>query len=91
VSKSVRTKVPDFRDLCRSLQFSPNSGVGIWESAEFDRARKNPVLRSKEFGKLFTGFEPNQEFARKVERFRRAFRFNVVHDLLDDAPPDAQP
>ena len=38
MSKGVRTQVPNFREVSSSLKFSPDSGVGVRQSAEFDRA-----------------------------------------------------
>jgi hypothetical protein len=57
VSKSVGSKVPDVRELCRTFKFSPNAGIGIWQSAEFDRACKDPVLRSRKLGQLLAGLQ----------------------------------
>ena len=88
--ESVRPKMPKLRGACGPLKFPPHARVGVRESAEFDRARKYPVLSSGEIRTLFTCIQSLQQFARQTECPGGAFRLYVGNDLFNDPTPNAQ-
>jgi hypothetical protein len=67
VPERVRSEVPDFRNACGSLKFSPHTRVGIRESAEFDRTCEDPVLSARKIRSLFPRLQALQQVAREVE------------------------
>ncbi|MGA2890665.1 MAG: hypothetical protein ABSE51_21750 [Terracidiphilus sp.] len=82
--------MPDFRSLCRPLKFPPHARVGVRESAEFDGACEDPVLRSRKVGPLLAGLQALQQFACEIKGPGGAFRLHIGDNLLNDATPDAE-
>ena len=84
------SQVPDFRDFRCPLKLSPHASVGIWQSAEFERACENPILCSRKLRGLFPRLQAVQQITREHESFRRAFCLHIINNLLHDAAPDAE-
>src|SRR5437879_1935923 len=69
--------------LSSPLQFSPHSGVGVRESADLERTRKNPIRVRAKDGHLLAQLHPLHEFIRNGEQSAGAISLNVIHVLLE--------
>lgn len=89
--ENVRTDVPDSRRGRGPLHLLFRPRVAVGQSAEIDRARKDPIVRPPELASLFPRFEAGKQLRRENERLFGPLSLSVVYHLLNDAPPNAQP
>src|SRR5580704_11772901 len=81
----VRAEMTDACCFACTIKFPPESSVGIWQPAMFQRASENPIAVRWELGGLLPHFQPFEKFRRDSKRLPRFIGFHIVYVLLNDA------